>query len=139
MFQMVATMRPGGAVRVIDLGPPLQYFIVQNHFFLHMRHPMAASRRTFLNTLTAVSAAACTQRVVMSEGPVIDALTKVPNPATEPLSSKSNLLFSCKYKMIQDLCDSDALGKFKEKQLQEDTVCFYLAEMFSTQIFLSAC
>jgi regulatory protein YycI of two-component signal transduction system YycFG len=29
--------------------------------------------------------------------------------------------------------------KTKEKQLQEDTVCFYLAEMFSTQIFLSAC
>ena len=63
---------------------------------------MTTSRRTFLSSVTAVSAAACAQRVVMSEDHVSDALTTAPVSATEPLASKSNLLFSCKYGMIKD-------------------------------------
>ena len=63
---------------------------------------MTTSRRTFLNSLTAVSAAACTQRVVMSSDPLDDDRTPAPISGADPLAHKSTLLFSCKYGMIKD-------------------------------------
>lgn len=63
---------------------------------------MITGRRTFLNSLTAISAAACTQRVIMSADPFGDARTPTPISGTDPLAQKNALLFSCKYGMIKD-------------------------------------
>ena len=66
---------------------------------------MTKTRRSFLSSLTAVSAVAYAQRVVMSADPLSNHLTPAPIPSTDPPAQKSDLLFSCKYGMIkgQDL------------------------------------
>ena len=63
---------------------------------------MITGRRTFLNSITAISAAACTQRVIMSADPFGDPRTPTPISGTDPLAQKNALLFSCKYGMIKD-------------------------------------
>ena len=49
---------------------------------------MNTSRRTFLNSLTAVSAAACTQRVVLSADPLGVDRTPAPISGADPLAHK---------------------------------------------------
>jgi len=63
---------------------------------------MNTSRRTFLNSLTAVSATACTQHVVLSAEPLGVDRTTAPISDTDPLAQKKGLFFSCKYGMIKD-------------------------------------
>ena len=63
---------------------------------------MSTSRRTFLGGLTTVSVASYAQRSLLGAVPPDESLSPEPIPGIDPLASKSNLLFSCKYGMIKD-------------------------------------
>ena len=63
---------------------------------------MSTSRRTFLRSLTTVSAASCAEHALLGAVPPNDEVLPNLIPGAEPLAPKSSLLFSCKYGMIKD-------------------------------------